>query len=453
MKVAKMARRMARAIPLPGRRLKLSIFFSLCVLVTTGQAASVIVISPHNSSIRHEFGEAFGRWHESNFRSPAKVEWRNVGGTSDAVRFVLSEFEAKPDGIGIDCFFGGGPEPCLRLAERNLAEPHRLPDEILAGIPRVANGVEIYDAQFRWYGAALSSFGVLRNSRVVERLKLPDVLRWEELSSPRLMGWVAAGDPRRSGTMSNMYEAYLQAHGWEKGWRLLTRIAGNVAQFDRLSSSTAKQVTLGEAAYGFAIDFYAFTQIAAAGRDNMAFVLPDDFTAISPDGIAILRGAPNALTVRRFVEFVMGEFGQKLWHLPRGHPEGPRRFSIERMSVRSDLYDRYQDVSNIAFSPFQLESGFHYDARLAQSRRDVMSSLFGAILIDTHSELRTAWREVILRGVREGDLREFGSVPISEDEASELGAGLWQDAAFRTRQRIEWQRWAQRKFQRLAERE
>jgi ABC-type Fe3+ transport system substrate-binding protein len=413
-------------------------------------ADSVIIISPHNSSIRYEFGQAFERWHQERSGEPATVEWRNVGGTSDAVKFVLSEFESKPGGIGIDCFFGGGPEPYLRLAELDLAEPCELPAAVLDRIPREANGVELYDPQHRWYGAALSSFGILQNLRVTERLRLPKVNRWEDLASPALCDWVAGGDPRRSGTMNNMYEAYLQACGWERGWRLLTQVAGNIAQFDRLSSSTAKQVTLGEAACGFAIDFYAFTQIAYAGRTHMTFVLPQDFTAISLDGIAILKGPPHPETARRFLEFVMSDAGQKLWHLPRGHPEGPQRYSIERMAVRPDLYRRYRDVSNIAFSPFELQSGFRYNPQLAQSRRDVMSSLFGALLVDTHSELRAAWKAVIERGAGPGECAELGRVPLTEAEALALVGNEWKDPAFRTRQRIEWQSWAQAKYRRLA---
>ncbi|MCP5521511.1 MAG: ABC transporter substrate-binding protein [Verrucomicrobiales bacterium] len=421
-----------------------------CLLPAVGAADPVIVISPHNSSIRHEFGQAFERWHMERFGEPATVEWRNVGGTSDAVKFVLSEFESKPDGIGIDCFFGGGPEPYLRLAELDLAEPCKLPPEVLDGIPHEANGVELYDPQYRWYGAALSSFGILQNLRVTTRLDLPTVHRWEDLASPGLCDWVAGGDPRRSGTMNNMYEAYLQACGWERGWQLLTEVAGNISQFDRLSSSTAKEVTLGEAACGFAIDFYAFTQIAYAGRTNLTFVLPEDFTAISLDGIAILKGPPHPELARRFLEFVMGDAGQKLWLLPRGHPEGPQQYSIERMAVRPDLYRRYREVSNIAFSPFDLRSGFRYDPQLAQSRRDVMSAMFGALLVDTHSELRLAWKAIIERGSSPDECAELGRVPLSEAEVLALAKDEWKDPAFRTRQRIEWQSWAQKKYRRLA---
>src|SRR5207245_748284 len=79
----------------------------------------LIIISPHNEAIRYEFARGFEQWHRHRFGQSVTVEWRDVGGTTDALRFVQSEFAAKPDGIGIDIFFGGGSEPFLLLADKN----------------------------------------------------------------------------------------------------------------------------------------------------------------------------------------------------------------------------------------------------------------------------------------------------------------------------------------------
>ncbi|MGC8990467.1 MAG: hypothetical protein ACP5MD_10120, partial [Verrucomicrobiia bacterium] len=41
-------------------------------------AGRVVVISPHNASIKFEFGAGFARWHQEQFGEPAAVEWRDV---------------------------------------------------------------------------------------------------------------------------------------------------------------------------------------------------------------------------------------------------------------------------------------------------------------------------------------------------------------------------------------
>ncbi len=447
----------ARRIPClrPDHRTKRALVFAAGLMV--GLAISpallaeprVIILTPHVDAIRHEFGHGFPEWHNRRFGERAEVEWRNVGGTSDALRFVQSEFAKKPEGIGLDILFGGGQEPYLVLVDKKLSARYQPPAGVLAGIPQSFQGMEVYDADFHWFAAALSSFGILQNTRVQRILGLARARKWEELADPKLFGWVGAGDPRNSGTMNVMFEAFLQAYGWEKGWQMLTAIGGNVRNFDRVSSSTAKDVTLGETAYAFAIDFYGFSQIAVAGRTNLTFVLPDDFTAISGDCIAILKGAPNLTTAQRFIDFVLSEDGQRLWFLPRGHPEGPQTFSIERMSIRPDFYRRYKGVSNIEFSPFDLKQSFVYNSKLARDRREVLAALVGALLVDPHRELQAAWRAVLLRGLAPEDLLELGRAPITDTQALQLAAGPWKDPAARNLKKIEWQNWARAKYRKL----
>ena len=115
----------------------------LTVLGARAEEARVIVVSPHNEAIRYEFGHRFAQWHLERHHEPASVEWRDIGGSTDAFRFIRSEFARKPTGIGIDCFFGGGLEPYLRLADLRLSQPYQPPPDILNGIPQSFNGVDV----------------------------------------------------------------------------------------------------------------------------------------------------------------------------------------------------------------------------------------------------------------------------------------------------------------------
>lgn len=414
-------------------------------------AEAVIVVTPHPEEIRREFSAGFARWQAAKGLAPADtIEWRDVGGSGEAQRFVESEFKSKPGGIGIDLFFGGGPEPFLGLSAKKLLRPFNPAPEFLAGIPQRAQDAEVFDAGRTWYGACLSSFGILQNRRVQGLTRLPLVRRWEDLAKPELAGWIGAGDPRNSGTMNNMFEAFLQAYGWERGWELLTAIGGNVRHFDRLSSSTAKECALGQVAYAFCIDYYGFIQMAAAGGTNLDMVVPEDFTAVSADGIAILEGAPHLPAAERLMEFVLSEAGQKLWFLPAGHPEGPVNHSIERLPIRPAIYTNYGAASRVHFNPFTYRQNFSYDARLARARRDIVRSLFGATVVDLHGELRAARKAIAAAGERPERLKELGAVPLTENQAADLAKGDWQNAEVRQRTKLDWQRWAQAKYRRLA---
>jgi phosphoglycerate transport regulatory protein PgtC len=416
-------------------------------------AERVIVLTPHPEEIRTEFALGFTQWQRvRGDAEPATVEWRDVGGSGEAQRFVESEFKTKPVGIGMDVFFGGGPEPFLALSAKGLLKPFKPSADFLSGIPPRAQDAEVFDPSQTWFGACLSSFGILQNRRVQDLTGLPLVRRWEDLAKPEFAGWIGAGDPRLSGTMNNMFEAFLQAYGWERGWQLLTAIGGNVRHFDRLSSSTAKECALGQVAYAFCIDYYGYIQMAAAGGTNLAMVVPEDFTAVSADGIAILKGAPNAVAADRFMEFVLSDAGQKLWFLPAGHAEGPKHKSIERLPIRPAIYADYGAQSRVQFNPFTYKQNFRYDARIARARRDVVRSLFGAMIVDLHPELQSAWRTVCTQGATPELLGELGSVPLTEKQAAELAKGDWQNAEIRQRTKLGWQQWAQAKYRRLARR-
>lgn len=402
----------------------------------------LVIISPHWEGMRLEFGRAFSDWHKAKFGEVVETDWRDLGGASDDLKFVLSEFGQRPDGIGIDLFFGGGIDPYYEFAKRGLLQAYRPSDDVLARIPPTIGGMPIYDPQFQWFGVALASFGILYNKRAVELNHWPVLDTWRDLAERAPMGSVGLGDPRNSGTMHMMYEVILQRYGWEEGWRLITLLAAKSRGFDRAATTTAKDVTTGNVVYGLAIDFYAFTQIAAVGPDNLGFVLPSDCVVINPDALAILRGAPNRVVAQRFVEFAISEAGQKLLVLPRGHAEGAREFSIERMSILPELYERYAGVTLLPINPFAQRTSFHYDAAKGAARWGILNDLIGATLVDVYPELVAAWKHT--------GHPQVGGPLISEAEALRLATGKWRDPLTRQRTLVEWQRQAQQRYERLA---
>ncbi|MEI8063633.1 MAG: extracellular solute-binding protein [Verrucomicrobiota bacterium] len=405
---------------------------------TLQAADKLVIVSPNWEGIRYEFARAFSAWHQENYDTPVEVDWRDLGGSSENVRFVISEFKQSPTGIGADLFFGGGTDPFFEFARRDLLQVYK--PAALAGIPAQVGGVPVYDPDYRWFGTSLSSFGILYNQRVLNAEHLPVLRTWRELAEQAPAGRIGCGDPRNSGTMHMMFEMILQRYGWDDGWRLLTLLSAKTREFDRGASTSAKDCTTGNTAYTLAIDFYALTQIAYAGKENLGFILPADCVTLSPDGVAILRGAPHRQLAERFIEFALGEPGQRLLMVPRGQPGGAQRFSIERMSVRPKLYDQLRDVTLVPINPFAQPVTFQYDARKAGARWDLVNGLIGATLIDLHAELAAVFQRT---------RRVPGKPPVTEAEAMKLAGGEWKDPHYRQRKLIEWQRWAQQQYESL----
>ncbi|MCD6496695.1 MAG: hypothetical protein J7M25_00110, partial [Deltaproteobacteria bacterium] len=70
----------------------------------------LVVISSHWEGARYEFARGFSQFVHRTKGIDAYVEWLNVGGTADMVKFIQSEFSRNPSGIGVDMVFGGGVE-------------------------------------------------------------------------------------------------------------------------------------------------------------------------------------------------------------------------------------------------------------------------------------------------------------------------------------------------------
>lgn len=423
-----------------------AVWFPLTTVLPADAQNKIRILSPHPKALQDEFTAGFKRWMQTKYGQKVEVEWLDQGGTSQIMRFILSEFKRSPSGINMDLFFGGGTDSYIQLTRENLLEPYRLPDAILKSVGKEVAGVPVYDPQYRWYGVALSGFGIMYNRLLQTRLKLPAVKTWEDLADSALLGRVAAPDPRNSGSGHMIYEIILQAYGWEKGWRILTEMAGNVKSFTAGASDVPSEVALGNVVYGPVIDFYAYAQIAKTGADKIVYVTPPGLSVINPDAIGILKGAPNKALAQRFVEYCLSKEAQTLLMLPVGAPGGPKNNPLARSSVLPDLYRELGSKSLITENPFTVKNIIRYDAQKGSHRWDLVNDLYGALLIDAHRELISAWKTVS-KGSPQAKAA-LSRMPLTEAQANALAA-QWstESYALKRKQTIsEWREFARKRY-------
>ncbi len=414
------------------------------------QQDQLIIISPHPESIQSEFGDGFEKWYEEQTGKTVETDWRDAGGTSRNYRFIVSEFDRIPDGIGVDIVFGGGTDNYLRFADMGLLTSYKLPDTQLEKIPQTYHGIPVYDAEHRWYGAVMSSFGIMYNEQLRELHKLPKVTRWDELGDTALISNIGAADPRESGSAHMVYEIILQTHGWDKGFALLTKLGANVKKFSAGANEIPRAVVNGDVIYGLAIDFYAYSQISVIGADKIKYVLPKDGAVVNPDSIAILKGAPNMEVAKKFIEYVLSEQAQKLWMLPDTDREGPKwTGGINRSSVIPALYEQLKDRYFVT-NPFSSQlTPFPYDSNKGGARWDIVNDLFGVLIIDSHTDLIDAWNEIgkcTDENKRSAAIAALVEMPLTEDETMKIAESNWNDQAFRNEKIKEWGQFAKQKY-------
>ena len=410
----------------------------------------LIIISPHPEGTETEFGNNFEKWYEEQTGRTVKTDWRDVGGTSSNYRFIESEFKRVPDGIGVDIFFGGGTDNYLRLSSNGWLHSYKLPEAQLTQMTQSFQGIPLYDAEYQWYGAALSSFGIMYNEELREMLNLPTVSAWQDLGDVALLGKIGAADPRESGSAHMVYEIILQTFGWEEGFALLTKIGGNVRGFSAGANAIPTDVVAGQVIYGLAIDFYAYGQIAVVGADKIKYVVPGDGAVVNADPIAILKGAPNLPIAQKFLEFVLSEDAQKLWMLRDTDSEGPKwKGGLNRASVLPALYDKLGERC-IVPNPFAMEgTPFQYNSDKGSTRWDIVNGLFGVLIIDSHKDLVNAWKAIRKckdPAKRDAAIAVLTQMPITEEEAMKMARSDWKDPTIRNEKRKEWGQFAKEKF-------
>ena len=374
---------------------------------------------------------------------------------------------------GMDLFFGGGVYDHEKAEKQGLtvpawgaAGPPAGLFEDAAGrvlIPREMNG-EVWRGQ-AYYGCVLSAFGICYN---VDRLSDLGIARppssWEDLADPRYFGQLGLTDPTKSGSVAKAFEMIVQAEcakavaasgfvpgqirsfesafaaagksvgelppdvpeayqqaverGWLEGLRLLRRIGANARYFTDSSGRVPVDVSAGAVAAGIAIDFFGRLQAEMStppgGHPAMAYVTPVGGSSVTADPVSLMRGAPHRELAVRFIEYLLGEEGQRLWNYRVGTPGGPQRFDLRRLPIRRDFYPSADPLLQAAFEKhrpyltdplwqpevdaYRLGESFLYEPRWTGVHFGIQRDLIRAMCMDSGDELKSAWQAIMKQG-------------------------------------------------------
>jgi ABC-type Fe3+ transport system substrate-binding protein len=431
------------------------VFVGACTSQETKEAQSslegsdrLVIVSPHRKSIQEEFIPRFRDYYRAEFNRDVQVDWLDQGGTSAGLRFIRARYASNAETSGVDLFWGGGASAFIELDNAGFLEPFPLSEELAQQVPERIAGVALRNSEQTWHATAISGFGIFYNKKALSFQKLSPPRTWDDIAHPRFQGQISLTDPRQSGSASIMNMIILESLGWEKGWKTLTSIAANTNHFTHSSSDPIRAIVTGDAMAAMAIDFYAWAQIADVGAESLGFVLPAGETILDPDPIAILKGAPNRKVAEAFINFVMKPSEQALLMLPQGAEGGPRRSTLGRMGISKPAYEMTEGRRVVDLNPFDLESSLNMDMEKSARMQRVLNDLVGAIFIDTHSELKARWKEIIEahgQDIPEAVLLEFSRPPLSLEELM-AAVDEWDDDRVRNRKINEWVAFARSKF-------
>jgi len=344
---------------------------SAFLLAFTGGASAkdVVIVTSFPKELFETYKKAF------ELKNPGITVVINAKQTNAGVTY-LRETKAKPEA---DIFWVSAPDAFQTLDSDGLLEKYSPPKEIMARIPAKIGNFPIHDPDGKYFGFAISGYGLMWNKNYLKAHKLPAPKEWTDLTNPRYYNHLVISAPSRSGTTHLTIETILQAYGWEKGWALLLNAGGNMGSITERSFGVPEAVISGQYGIGVVIDFFGLSAIASGQPVEFAY---PSLTSVVPASVGIVKGGPNPQEAKTFVNYLLSEAGQMVLFAPE----------IARLPVIPDLYAKApKDYPN----PFKKKmGGVEFNDELSSRRRDVVNSLYDHIITFRHNELRDAWKSI-----------------------------------------------------------
>jgi iron(III) transport system substrate-binding protein len=182
---------------------------------------------------------------------------------------------------------------------------------------------------------------------------------WKDLGDPRLKNLVSTARADKSGSsymqLCNTLIVYKEA-----GWDVYRNILKNTV-VSASSGGVSKFVNDGEQAVGITLEDNAFRYVQGGGP--VKIVYPEDGTVAAPDGIALLKGAPNMEAAKIFIdwclskpvqEFLVETMGRRAVRTDSKDPSGlPKLSTIKTVSYdfawaaanKNDFSKRFADMA------------------------------------------------------------------------------------------------------------
>ncbi len=295
----------------------------------------------------------------------------------------IVEWRGKPQA---DVFWGGEGTLFDSLADQGLLDQVQIPQQMWNEIPATIGkpiGLPLKDDKRFWVGTTLEPYGLIYQPKLLQRLGVT-IKDWDDLLNPKLKGQIAQCTPDRSSSSHASYEVILAIHGWEKGWDWLKRLAANTGIFTARSRDVPNVVSKGEFAVGFAVPSYmAFAEVL--GGYDVKFVYPTN-AYVTPEPMAVLKGAPHPKAGHAFIEFLLTEEGQKIF-MERGLYPITSKYKVQG-SPGSNA-EKAVEFTNGIRSFYDIKVGNVYDEKIAgpKKRIEEVNSYFRKEIAEKHKDL------------------------------------------------------------------
>jgi iron(III) transport system substrate-binding protein len=255
---------------------------------TPKSAGKLVIYSPNSEDLINKLGGAFEK------ETGIKIDFVSAG-TGE----IFKRLEAEKNSPNADVLWGGSRAEYLKHTD--LFEQYVSPNDkdVLAAYQNVSGKVTSY---------CLDGSVLLVNANQIGDIAITG---YASLLNPALKGRIAMGDPSNSSSafahLTNMLLAMGGDYTSEKGWDFVKQLLGQVKILN--SSSTVHK---GAADGEYAVSVTYEDPSAAYLRDGapVKIVYMSEGVVYTAPGAAIVKGAKNLESAKKFIDFITSKAGQ-----------------------------------------------------------------------------------------------------------------------------------------------
>ena len=252
---------------------------------------------------------------------------------------ALAKLRADKANQQFSVWWGGPADGYIAANNESLLEAYKP-----AGFDKIPT--QYKDPNGVWTGIYVGALGVALNTKVLADKKLAEPTSWADLAKPIYKGQISIAHPASSGTSYTFVatQAFLNNKDLTKTFAYLSQFHQNVLQYQKTGAAPARQTGQGEVAIGvvFSHDIVATIE---EGFKDLKIMFPSEGTGYEIGGMALLKGAPDAVAGKTFMDWAITVKAQemgpqfKAYQLPT-HPEARvSDKSVKLSSVKTVAYD------------------------------------------------------------------------------------------------------------------
>ena len=220
-----------------------------------------------------------------------KIDFQSAGAGKLMAKIAAERESGK---ILADVLWTSEVPDFYQLKANGLLMPY-IPTESKA----LLNPLPDYDGSFT--AARLGTLGIAYNTRHIKEAPKS----WDDLKKPAFKGAFGIANPALSGT------AYMSVAVISKtfGWGYFEALRANGAKMGKGSGQVVDDTSSGDLVAALGVDYIVLDKIDKGA--TLGFAFPKEMLVL-PSPIAIMKGTPNEVAAKKFVDYVLSKDGQQV---------------------------------------------------------------------------------------------------------------------------------------------